>query len=529
MLNVDPGTITATPLGTVEFMRLEDNDLTAGDVWYSAQAGRDGFFSLEAAIAGSPSDATLTLYDSAGVELDSSTETATTQRLDWEADQGDSFLVQISGSSNDVDLTLANLVTQIGDTVAVADTAGDDDFIFSVASTWRRITINNLVYDFHNPDGTSIVFNSVGGHDTATLYDSVGDDLFEAGPDLATLSGASYSVSVSGVENVQAYAFAGGVDTAKLYDSPGDDTFVSTDNFGKLYGEGFFLRAKSFDFIHGYAKAGGNDRAKMFDSPSRDTFIGTPTYGKMFRVVKDVKFLARAKFFETVHAYATDGTRDAAALHGSDGDDKLDAYRSHAEFFGQDSKGQDFSISIEDFFVTRAYDNSGGFDIATLHDTKYHEVFEASPTFGRLHGEKLYLLARGFDEVHAHSRQNGGDVAYFQDSAGDDLFVGKAEDGICKLSSEGSFFLRAKDFDKVYAESTAGGNDSANLGDSFADDLLEALDDWARISSTGGGIEYLYEVKGFDPVKAKSSNGGTDVSDIDPGVSFVTLEGDWDE
>ena len=524
MLNVDPGSITVNEdLDVVDFIRRVDLDLTAGDIWYSAEAGRDGFFSLEAAIADSTSDATLTLYDSGGEQLAISTESGDPQRLDWEAEEADTFLVRISGSSSDVDLTLANLVTQIGDTVTVADTAGDDHFIFSTGSKWRRITINDLVYDFHDPDGSNILFTAGEGHDTATLYDSAGDDTFDAGPGLATLSSDSYFVSVSGAENVQAYALSGGVDTAKLHDSTGDDTFVSASDFGKLYGEDFFIRAKSFDYVHGYAKAGGNDRAKMFDSRGRDSFKATPTYCMMSGVVKETEFFARAKLFETVRAYATAGSGDFADLHGSDGDDTLTAGRYQAKLSGQDSEGRDFSISIQNFAVTRAYDYSGGFDVAHLYDTKYYEVFEARPDVGTLYGTKLYLLARGFDEVHAHSGEYGGDVAHFYDSPGNDLFVGKAEDGICKLEGDG-FFLRAKAFDRVYAESTAGGNDSAELVDSSADEFFKAFDNWARISSTAGGIDYLYKVTGFDPVLADSSYGGTDTSDIDSEITFDLVD-----
>ena len=154
MLSVDPGTLTGViALDVIDFNRQEDLDLTAGDVWYSAEAGRDGFFSLEAAISGSPSNATLTLYDSDGQELAASTETVDSQRLDWEADQGDTFLVQVSGVSTDVDLTLANLLNHVGETVVVGDSTGDDEFMYSIATTWRRITINDLDYDFFNSDG----------------------------------------------------------------------------------------------------------------------------------------------------------------------------------------------------------------------------------------------------------------------------------------------------------------------------------------------------------------------------------------
>ena len=540
MLNVDPGSITdIVPLGVVDFIQVPDLAPAAGEIWYSAEAGLNGLFSLEAAIVGNPSDATLTLYDSDGQELKISAESGQTQRLDWEANLGDSFLVQISGSSNDVDLTLANLVEQIGATVTVADTADDDHFDFSSTPTGHRITINDLAYDFLGSNITNIVFSAGVGHDTAALHDSAGDDTFEAGPASAKLSSDTYSVTVNGAKEVQAYAREGGVDTAKLYDSAGDDTFVSAASFGKLYGEDFFIRAKSFEYLHGYAKAGGNDRAKMFDSPDRDTFVATPTYAKMLRGVGDAReFSARSKFFETVKAYATEGNRDLADLHGSDGDDTLIARRYQTDFSGQDSEGQGFSVSIHDFFVTRAYDDSSGSDVARLYDSQYKDTFDAEPKFGRLYkaeGEeeerklKFSLQARGFDEVHAYSRSEG-DVANIQDSPGDDSSIGKAEDEICKLSGTG-FFIRAKAFDRVYAKSTEGGNDSAELTDSVADDLLEGyvIDnvDLARISGSHGEIQYSYEVTGFDPVKAISSNGGIDIAVVDPGATFLNVVGDW--
>lgn len=536
MLNVDPGSIAIDAnLGVVDFIRRDNPDPAAAEIWYSAAAGRNGSFTLEATVVGDPSDTTLTLYDTGGQELRTSTQSGPTQRLDWEANLGDSFFVQISGAANHVDLTLANLVEQVGAKVTVADTTQDDHFEFSVTTTSREIAVNGLAYEFSGANGTEIVFNAGDGHDTAALHDSAGDDTFEAGPASAKLSSDTYSVTVNGAKEVQAYAREGGVDTAKLYDSAGDDTFVSAASFGKLYGEDFFIRAKSFEYLHGYAKVGGNDRAKMFDSPDRDTFVATPTYAKMLRGVGDDReFSARSKFFETVKAYATEGNRDLADLHGSDGDDTLIARRYQTDFSGQDSEGQGFSVSIHDFFVTRAYDDSSGSDIARLYDSQYEDTFDAEPEFGRLYGVfeeqlKLFLQARGFDEVHAYSRSEG-DVANIQDSPGDDLFIGTADDRICKLSGPG-FFIRAKAFDKVYAKSTEGGNDRAELTDSVADDVLEGyvIDnvDLARISGTHGEIQYSYEVTGFDPVEAKSRNGGIDIAVVDPAATFVNLVGGW--
>ncbi len=522
MLNIDPGAISATSLGVIEFMPLDDLDPSDGDVYYTAEAGRDGFFSLEA----DTTDVSLILHDADGIELMTSIEKADSQRLDYEADQGDTFIVQISSTTaSDVDLVLANLVTHVGDTVTVEGTPGDDEFVFSIANAWRRLTINDLLYDFFDQSGTTVFFNAGVGDDTATLYDSPGDDTFEAGPDLATLSSTAYSVSVAGAENVYAFSTEGGTDTANLYDSPGDDTFVSAANYGKMYGDDFFIRVKSFEYLQGYAKSGGHDRAKMLDSPGRDVFVATPSYAKMSGTVKGTDHFARAKYFETVDAYSTSQVTDFARFQGSDGDDTLTASRVYSILTGQDSKDREFSIRANDFFATRAYDTLGGYDSANLLGTKYAEVFDASPEVGTLHGPKVYLLARGFDVVHAESRY-GDDIAHFLDSAGDDHFTGNAAARICKLEGDG-FFLRAKDFAEAYAESTEGGADGATFYDSSADDALEALDDWARISSSGGETGYLYQSTGFAPVEANSSRGGNDTASIDSGVTFLSATGNW--
>jgi hypothetical protein len=54
--------------------------------------------------------------------------------------------------------------------------------------------------------------------DRATLYGSAGDDLFEATPQWARLSGGGYVSSVSGVGSVVAIAQAGGADVARHHD-----------------------------------------------------------------------------------------------------------------------------------------------------------------------------------------------------------------------------------------------------------------------------------------------------------------------
>ena len=88
-----------------------------------------------------------------------------------------------------------------------------------------------------------------------------GKDDFSGTPAYARLKGAGYYNYASGFGQAYAYAGVGGDDTARLYDSTGDDTFEAGGDWGMLYSgaAGFSNRADDFGAVHLYGTAGGTN------------------------------------------------------------------------------------------------------------------------------------------------------------------------------------------------------------------------------------------------------------------------------
>ncbi len=243
------------------------------------------------------------------------------------------------------------------DTATLEDTAGDDLFqayagYKGTATTIAKLTDSdgNLVRTkFFDSTAVSAVN---GGSDEAIFYDSAGDDLFAADPEIATMTAETGVQSAAGFDEVQAYALYGGTDTAELVDSAGNDTLVSTDEFMKLFGDGFYLRAKFFEEAHGYARNGGYDRARMYGSSGDDTFKSTTEWSKMI----GTSSTQRVKFFRSVKAFGNGGT-DRAFLYDSPGNDNLDASGNTASITGPVVRNQ-----ATDFDWVRAVSENGGTD-----------------------------------------------------------------------------------------------------------------------------------------------------------------------
>jgi hypothetical protein len=111
--------------------------------------------------------------------------------------------------------------TQSGSIVTVHGTSGDDQFEFTAGST-DVVTINGVTREFDRASVTKIVFDGNGGHDTANLTGSSGDDVADVSIGSGTLSGAGFSVSVSNVSAINVNG-GGGHDTATLHDTALND------------------------------------------------------------------------------------------------------------------------------------------------------------------------------------------------------------------------------------------------------------------------------------------------------------------
>jgi hypothetical protein len=167
-----------------------------------------------------------------------------------------------------------------------------------------------------------------GGDDSARLYDSAGDDNFSAYPTYVLLANhpsnpTAYSNKATGFRYAHASASGGGTDKAWLYDSSGNDTFDAYPTYAVLSnstpGQAFYTRANYFDQVIA-ASSGGADIARFFDSALKDVF--TFRAATKDAVMTGSGYLNQALNFRYVLAYATTGD-DEANLYDSSGDDKF--------------------------------------------------------------------------------------------------------------------------------------------------------------------------------------------------------------
>jgi hypothetical protein len=119
---------------------------------------------------------------------------------------------------------------------------------------------------------TNLAYSTNGGSDTAVFFDSPGNDTFYAYADYnnggQTLAGmyGSYGNYASGYSN-SAKGFGtniglsgnGGSDTASLYDSPGNDTLYTDAAIASLYGDNgaYVEQAIGFAVVNAFGTAGG--------------------------------------------------------------------------------------------------------------------------------------------------------------------------------------------------------------------------------------------------------------------------------
>lgn len=212
-----------------------------------------------------------------------------------------------------------------------------------------------------------------------TLFGTPGDDVFDAGPGWAELNGVEYRADEIIFDGL------GGNDTASLYDSPGDDVFVARPNEAEMGG----IRVSNCEVIHGYAKAGGNDVARLHDSPGDDVFITKTDWGKLY----GEEFYLRAKFFETTEGYASEGT-DVASLNDSASDDVAHLRPGDVTLFGPEA-GTKRALAFD---YVHTYGRYGGQDVAHL----YGERYTTRATYCRMFGEGYVNRAKFFEEVLAN-------------------------------------------------------------------------------------------------------------------------------
>jgi hypothetical protein len=216
-------------------------------------------------------------------------------------------------------------------------------------------------------------------------------------------------------------------------------------------------------------------------------------------------------------------------MSDSDGNDKFKTEPDQAKMYGAK-----YFVRAKFFDEVTGYAGKGT-DIARMFDSKEADKFVGTPTKAVLYstantpGFSPYEhTARNFEEVTVSSTAGGYDRARLFDSPGNDELRGRA----AKTTFAGpGFDSTLRRFEEVYAFSENGGNDVAKLHDTPGDDYLQAhytQDDktWAAIWAGGQNQDLLYDVTGFQRVKAYHSQ-GTDTADLAANAGYVELDGQW--
>ncbi|MBX3412469.1 MAG: proprotein convertase P-domain-containing protein [Pirellulales bacterium] len=405
-------------------------------------------------------------------------------RLDLPTTAGATYNISIEGTNTNVDVLLANVVEQVGSTVTVHGTAGDDVFYFTTGAK-HRITVNGASYEYDPATVTNIIFDGAGGNDYAILTGSAQADLVRFGPGTGKLFGPGFLVDVR-AERIEVNS-GGGVDSAVFEDSAGADTLVTGAAVSYMVGPGFANAAIGYQVVRATSTA-GDDVAIMQDSAGNDTFVSTPAVAAFYGVGLDHE----ARGFRTVRARASSGN-DTAWLYDSTSVDTLVTRPEWTSF-----QGAGFDHEARGFDVIRARASSGN-DIAIMLDSAGDDTFVTTFEWASLKGAGFDHEARGFQTVRGRA-SSGNDLAVMYDSTGNDTLVTRPE--WTALQGPG-FDHEARGFGVIRARATAGGFDQAIMLDSAGNDSFVARPEAAQMIGSG----FDHEARGFESVRGVASTG----------------------
>lgn len=394
------------------------------------------------------------------------------------------------------------------DTAEVHDTVGNDSFVG--ASRYAGLSGQGYLVQMRNFQEVQ-AHAQAGGNDDARFYDSPGDDTFHATPHEAILQGDGVQYQfynrAEGFQTISAFATLGGVDTAQMFDSPGDDLFFGGPVESALLGEGFHNRAKFFEHIEARADEGGDDEARLFDSPGDDAFDARPNHAEM--AGPGDEFTVTADSFDTITGFSDAGGRDQAELHGTDGHDLFSGSP-----LGGNLSGAGFTNYVKSFEKVSVRAGLGGVDVARLYDSPENDTLTAAPGEAELHGGNSLLKLEGFGELQAFATAGGRDVALLHDSRGDDTFSAGSKEGA--LYGDG-FLMRVKFFEYIDAIADEGGHDAAVLYDSHNTDSFKGGPTKSTMSNGTAPVSsdrFQNRALFFEDVTAYAINGGMELAQL---------------
>lgn len=505
----------------------------AGEAWYRVTAGQTGYVTAQAAFTHSAGNIDLALYDSNMQMVDQSTSTTNGERVEYLATAGQDFFIHVTGTNADIDFQLTNMVNLSGATLTVTGTAGDDVVSFTAGST-HSLTVNGVDYSFSSATASNFVLNAGGGNDQLSLTGTSGNETTRMYYATTTVSGAGYSVTAAGFDDITMDSGGGAHDRAYLHDTGGDEQYTGFHNSVSFTGTGYSRQLQNFDYVIAYSTA-GNDTAVFYDSTGNDTYVAFENRAVMY----GSGFMHDVHRFASTTAYATTGF-DSAIFHDGAGDDVYRAesllssrtgegYLNTAAGFNYSiaysGQGNDLAI-MEDsaaydilarlssqrtvmystgtyYNDLRNFDNiqatsADGIDRAVFNGEAGDELFETWSDRSTYSGNGASLATFGFSYRVAFSN-GGADVAEFNDSAGSDTYVGFHNRAVMYGAG---FYSDAFGFSITRGYSTAG-TDTAIFHDSAGDDVYSSTGNTSWMTGSG----FRNESHGFASTRAFSTTG----------------------
>ena len=193
-----------------------------------------------------------------------------------------------------------------------------EQIVMNAGSTaLQKMDANNNPIPFLTMNGIATVNATMGQSDSATLYDSPGNDTLTTQGLWANMAGTGFSNTVAGAGKIYAYTVNGGLDKAYQYDGTGPSTFISSGVAYSLmqgtdHGQSFYNLAVGVTYNYGIARHKAQDIAIFYDSPMTDVFAGTTQYSYMYANDANGGFAMfnAAQGFGKVYAYSFVGGTD---------------------------------------------------------------------------------------------------------------------------------------------------------------------------------------------------------------------------
>ncbi len=349
------------------------------------------------------------------------------------------------------------------DQALVFGSAGEDQL--EAQGGYARLT-DNRSYSITVRDFRSLqAYGGAGENDAAVLRGTSAGEVFTARPGTAALRGSTLWLQASGFEHVTASG-GGGSDTARLFGSPGDDLFEAhpADGWSMLTAGTATARAEGFASVYAVSDGQGTDEARLEDSADSDVLAAQPGYA----LLVGPSGLVAVQGFGSLTAASRHGGQDQATLRDSAGNDTLQVWLTAVTL-----AGPGYFLGTEGFSQVAAL-SSGGTDSATFRLQSADDVFVGTWSSARLVGGGFEATATQFDDITVRGLVGDDwDRAYLYDSPGDDTL--DAAGNSLRLAYPDRV-IHLLDLSWVQARSIHGGTDRRRI--EAIDFLLSTAGSW---------------------------------------------------